>query len=99
MQSTIGVSRNLRLGDILVEQGIISKDQLGESLQYQKETGARLGEALIELGHVTPAQLEQVLSWQSAYGIDAVTEIIPNPSALGVLTEKFAAPEGVSPRL
>ncbi len=97
MQSTIGVSRNLRLGDILVEQGIISKDQLGESLQYQKETGARLGEALTELGYVTPAQLEQVLSWQSAYGIDAVTEIIPNPSALGVLTEKFCRARRVFP--
>lgn len=97
MHSSTGASQNLRLGDILVEQGVISKEQLGESLQYQRETGARLGEALTDLGYVAPSKLQQILSWQSLYGLVALTEIVPNPSVSGVLTEAFCRARRVLP--
>jgi hypothetical protein len=97
MQSSAHAPRTLRLGDILVEQGVISKEQLGESLEYQKDTGARLGEALIDLGYVTPEKLQQILSWQSLYGLDALAEIIPDPSAVGLLTERFCRVRRVLP--
>ena len=43
----------LRLGDILVDRGVIGEEQLEESLFYQKETGARLGESVVALGYAT----------------------------------------------
>jgi type IV pilus assembly protein PilB len=97
MHSTTNTSRCLRLGDILVEQGVISKEQLDESLGYQKETGIRLGEALTDLGYMTPQRLENILSWQSMYGVAALSEIAPNPSALGVLTETFCRARHILP--
>ncbi len=41
-----------RLGDILLEEGIITPKQLEEALERQKETGAFLGQTLVELGHI-----------------------------------------------
>lgn len=97
MQGRERTAQNLRLGDILVEQGVISEKQLSNSLEYQKETGARLGEALTQLGYVTPERLENTLSWQHSYGLAALAELIPNPSAVGLLTEKFCRARHVLP--
>ena len=90
-------SRSLRLGDILVEQGIITEAQRGRSLQHQSETGARLGEALAELGFITPPQLNDALAWQSTYGLSAFGELLPSPSASRLLTEKFCRARRVLP--
>ncbi len=87
----------LRLGDILVGRGIISKEQLGESLEYQKDTGARLGETLITLGYVTSERLEQILSWQRLYGLEALVEVVPDPGVAGLLTERFCRARKVLP--
>jgi general secretion pathway protein E/type IV pilus assembly protein PilB len=40
----------VRLGDKLVELGLITQDQLRIALQEQKSTGKQLGEALLVLG-------------------------------------------------
>lgn len=39
-----------RLGDLLVEEGIVSEAQLEQALNAQKNTGRRLGDTLISLG-------------------------------------------------
>ncbi|HNX60235.1 MAG TPA: type II secretion system protein GspE, partial [Spirochaetota bacterium] len=46
-----------KLGDILIERGIISKIQLDEALKLQKTTGLRLGELLLKKGIVTEEDL------------------------------------------
>ena len=51
----------LRLGDILIEQGVITEEQLQESLRYQQETGARLGETLSALGYASSDQVAAAL--------------------------------------
>ena len=97
MHTGENAAQSLRLGDILVERGLVTEKQLHNSLDYQRETGARLGEALIHLGYVTPERLERALSWQHSYGLTALTELIPNPSAVGLLTEKFCRARRVLP--
>lgn len=89
VESSADLQRGLRLGDILVEQGIITEEQLKESLEYQDETGARLGEALAHLGYVSTDELADALAWQGHYGQSALTELISNPNVSGLLTEKF----------
>ncbi len=42
-----------RLGDRLVETGIISQAQLEEALAVQKAKGGRIGEVLASLGHIS----------------------------------------------
>jgi MSHA biogenesis protein MshE len=52
----------IRLGDLLVQQGIINEKQLITALAAQKESGRKLGLMLIELGLVTESQLLMFLS-------------------------------------
>src|SRR5689334_9653738 len=53
-----------RLGQILVEAGVISEAQLQSVLAQQKRWGGRLGQTLIEMGLVKEKQLVQALSTQ-----------------------------------
>lgn len=53
-----------RLGDLLVEEGIITEQQVQQALAAQKQTGSKLGATLIELGFVTEQQMLSFLSQQ-----------------------------------
>jgi hypothetical protein len=60
----MGSAAKRRLGDIFVERGIISDEQLREALEQQRETGGKLGEVLVELGFITRVGLAGVISEQ-----------------------------------
>ena len=53
-----------RLGDIIVERGIVTPEQLDEALRVQGQTGGKLGEVLVELGFLTRVGLAGVISEQ-----------------------------------
>jgi type IV pilus assembly protein PilB len=91
------IRRTMRLGDVLIERGVITETQLKNSLEYQWTTGARLGEALVQLGYVTADQIATALTWQDTYGLSAPIELIPDPSAVGLLAERFARTRQVLP--
>ncbi|MCG9755678.1 Flp pilus assembly complex ATPase component TadA [Shewanella insulae] len=54
----------MRLGDLLVQEAIISEAQLGQALAEQKNTGKKLGRTLIDLSCITEEQLLKFLSQQ-----------------------------------
>ncbi|WP_148714443.1 GspE/PulE family protein [Chitinolyticbacter meiyuanensis] len=54
----------IRLGDILVQHGIISDDQLKQVLAEQHRTGRRLGKLLIEQGRASEQDVCQALAIQ-----------------------------------
>ncbi len=60
------VSSTLRLGEALVQQGLLSPQDLQRALEVQSRTGERLGRILISLGLVKRQQLYQALAklWQ-----------------------------------
>lgn len=53
-----------RLGDLLVEEGIITEAQVEQALSAQKSSGRKLGDALIELGFLSEQQMLSFLSQQ-----------------------------------
>ncbi|WP_114765854.1 GspE/PulE family protein [Vibrio rhodolitus] len=53
-----------RLGDLLVEEGIISEQQVEQALAAQKSSGRKLGATLIDLGFLTEKQMLTFLSQQ-----------------------------------
>ena len=53
-----------RLGDLLSEAGLITRDQLDKALTVQKKTGERLGKVLINLGYITENNIIEVLEFQ-----------------------------------
>ncbi|WP_246940878.1 GspE/PulE family protein [Bacillus pinisoli] len=52
-----------RLGDLLVEAGLITEQQLEQTLR-EKSDGQKLGDALLQQGYVTETQLIEVLEFQ-----------------------------------
>lgn len=50
-----------KLGEILLERGIIDQDQLNSALAYQRQWGHRLGVALVAKGFITEGMLVKVL--------------------------------------
>ncbi|MDD2459189.1 MAG: type II secretion system protein GspE, partial [Eubacteriales bacterium] len=52
------------LGELLIEAGLITADQLNDALAAQRASGKKLGEALIELGLVTERKILEVLEFQ-----------------------------------
>jgi len=59
-----GATQKLRLGDLLVQQNIITEDQLMSALAEQKNTGRKLGKTLIDMGFVEENQLLTLLAEQ-----------------------------------
>ncbi|SMD06638.1 GspE/PulE family protein [Sporomusa malonica] len=57
------LNKRKRLGDLLIESEIITKEQLDKALTVQKKTGERLGKVLINLGYVTESSMIQVLEF------------------------------------
>lgn len=55
--------KKIRLGDLLVEKGLITEDQLMSSLAAQKKTGQKLGRTLmLAMGNVSSS-----LYWKHRY--------------------------------
>ncbi len=55
-------TKKVRLGDLLVERGLITSAQRDEALQLHLAGGRRLGEVLVELGLVTDEQIATLLA-------------------------------------
>lgn len=73
-----------KLGELLVQAGVLSADKLEEALQMQKAEGGkrRLGRLLVESGFVDETQLTQVLGrqlsvpWVSLYHVDFSRQLL-----------------------
>jgi hypothetical protein len=55
-----------RLGDIFVERGFVTQEELDEALARQRQTGERLGEALVAQGVISKFELAGALAEQMA---------------------------------
>ena len=79
-----------RLGDILVEGGAITQEQLRKVLERQKTTGKKLGEILIEDGIVSENKVAEVLSVQLKLPLVSLARYRPSPDALKLLPQYIA---------
>ncbi len=87
----------MKLGEVLVNQGLISEDMLAQAVEEQKTDGERLGAALIRLGFISEEELLQALS--KHFGVRAVDLKAkqPNESVLKLLPGDIAAKYMVVP--
>ena len=79
-----------RLGEILIDAGAITKEQLLKSLEEQKRTKKRLGEVLVSLGFVTEKDIAQTLSTQLGIPYVDLTSAVVEPEAVELIKEKLA---------
>lgn len=86
-----------RLGDLLVEQGLLTKEQLAQALKRQQETGERPGQALVSLGYVTPQQIAEVLEFQLGIPHVTLADFPPEEEALRSIPGALARRHQVLP--
>jgi type IV pilus assembly protein PilB len=60
----------MKLGEVLIKQGLISEDMLGRALDEQKKDGTRLGTTLIKLGFLKEDDLLNALSRH--FGVESI---------------------------
>ncbi|SEI11263.1 MSHA biogenesis protein MshE [Rheinheimera pacifica] len=77
----------MRLGDLLVDEGIISPPQLQQALARQQETGRKLGSTLTELKFLTEVQLLQFLAQQLNVPFLDIAQKQISPKAVQLLPE------------
>lgn len=65
-----------RLGDLLVERGLITQDQLFEAVQEQKNSDLQLGEILVKKGWVSKRHVRKTLRVQSKLRNVILTSIL-----------------------
>jgi len=64
MRPPSGRPEKIRLGDVLVQQRLISQEQLQQTLELQQQTGKKVGRLLIESGVITEELLADALARQ-----------------------------------
>lgn len=76
-----------RLGDMLVEAGIITNDQLMEALGKQKESGKRLGEILVDLRFTDEMEIAEAMAQQMKIPVAKIREAKLAPEVIALLPE------------
>lgn len=82
--------RRMRLGELMVQRGLLSQDQLRIALMEQEQSNIQLGRQLVILGFVTEAMVrDMVAQTMGQEGIDLST-VIADADALKMVPEEFA---------
>ena len=87
----------IRLGDCLVQKGMITEEQLSEALVKQKENGTKLGETIVELGYVSENDMIDVLVEQLGIEYVDVRKIKVDENAARLLKEDFMRKNSLIP--
>jgi type IV pilus assembly protein PilB len=85
------------LGRLLVEQGVLSLEQLEEALTEKETSGGRLGEILVGRGWLSPADVARALAEQHELEFMELANAEVDPGAASLLPEKFARRYGALP--
>lgn len=80
----------LRLGEILVEKGIITPQELEAAVRKQHETKEMIGAVLVNMGLITERKLLQVLGEQQGIRFMDLKGINIDPKAIELVPAKFA---------
>jgi type IV pilus assembly protein PilB len=85
------VASSERLGDLLVREGLITREQVDKALQEQRQSGTRIGYNLVKLGFIQETELTKMLARQykmpavdlSRFEVDPrIAKLIPADLAL-----------------
>ncbi len=79
-----------RLGDLLVDEEIITNDELMSALSAQKESGRKLGSVLIESGIISEEQLLRFLAQQLNLRFINIANVQIDPKLASELSEVHA---------
>ncbi len=93
----MAVSSRKRIGDVLIEAGVINEEELMMALGEQKKMGKRLGECLVELGLTNEAEITDALHQTMNIPIAHIREAKIAPEIIALLPEKDVRKHKVVP--
>ena len=86
-----------KIGETLIEAGLITKEQLDNALTLQKGKNKRIGKVLIELGYINEVQVAETLSRQLSIKIVDCTKASPSKEILALVPKDIAESKVVLP--
>ncbi|GAB5500807.1 MAG: GspE/PulE family protein [Pseudohongiellaceae bacterium] len=81
---------NKRLGEVLIDKGIITDDQLRIALHEQKAIGKRIGAVLIQLGFVTDSIIRDALSENTGFESVDVSHAVIDAESIKLVPQDLA---------
>ncbi len=80
-----------KIGELLVESGLITEAQLQEALEESKKnTGTRIGSILVKKGYAKEIDISQTLSFQLNIPFVDLSAVAIDPEAIKLVSEKLA---------
>jgi MSHA biogenesis protein MshE len=86
----MGKARKYRLGELLLQEGVISQAQLDEALTQQKQSGRKLGRVLVESRIVTEERIATAIANQLGVPYFDLREKDLDPAIVATLPETMA---------
>src|SRR4030066_13143 len=86
-----------RLGDLLVQQGLITQDQLRIALIEQEQNKLPLGQQLVLLGFVTEAMIRDIVAQTIGQESVDLTTVAADVEAMKLVPEDFARRHNLLP--
>lgn len=83
--------KNLKIGDVLKEQGYLTEEELNKALEIQKQSsGKRLGQVLIEQGYITENQMLQAMAAKMDCQVVSINTLSVDIAAVGEIPLQVA---------
>ena len=89
--------KKIRIGDALIQKGLLTEEQLQEALSKQKELGQKLGETVVTLGFVSENDMIDMLVEQLGIEYVDVRREKIDESAVKLLKEDFLRKNSIIP--
>jgi len=86
-----------RLGEILIDEGVITKDQLNIALTEQKKVHEPIGKLLVSLGFATEAIMRSALGEALEQESVDLSRVVPDPDAIKMINSETARKHKVIP--
>ena len=86
-----------RLGEILIDEGVITKDQLNIALTEQKKAHQPLGKLLVGLGFATESIMRSALGEALEQDSVDLSRVVPDPDAIKMINSDTARKHKVIP--
>ena len=80
----------LRIGELMVKNGLITMDQLTKGVEDQKKNGGRIGQILVRLGFLTEQALAEFMSRQFRIRLASLSEMTIQPELIKLVPAPLA---------
>lgn len=88
--ATVRRIANKQLGELLLERGVINREQLEKALAFQKDKGGLIGEILVEMGFAKEEEIAHVLTAQYGFPYLPLGNYEINPDVISIIPGRVA---------